>query len=217
MRAARRKNVMNASSTATGAALVLLGMFGPAWSHEVTLWPALNDKAVRLTMYLGDPGDYQPIDRIRFVELTVFDSKGTKISFLRDIESGVDNKSLTTPKLRLGDWPGGTYVAVSRYDNGFYIHDSENRAVATTKEWLPDAIDSAHYMKFSKALFHIGASSEGYDRTKAPEVRTDDRGIILVKLDHRGFYRLAVEHRAPSKYPDLYAYDDYTASLVFAR
>jgi uncharacterized GH25 family protein len=256
---------MNVVSMTIGVILVLLGMFETAaWSHDVTLWPAQNEKAVRLTMHFGDPGDYQPIDRIRFVELAVLDSKGTKISFLRDIESGADNKALTTPKLRLGDWPGGTYVAESRYDNGFYIHDSENRAVATTKEWFPDAIDSAHYMKFSKLLFHIGPSSEGYDRTighrlelipradpfaakdgtpvpvevrfdgsvlknhiveigddtaasKGPEVRTDDRGIILVKLDHKGFYRLAVDHRAPSKYLDLYAYDDYTASLVFAR
>jgi uncharacterized GH25 family protein len=255
---------MKASSMTTGAVLALLGMFDSARSQEVTLWPAQNEKAVKLTLYFGDPGDYQPIDRIRFVELAVFDSKGTKISFLRDIESGADNKSLTTPKLRLGDWPGGTYVAESRYDNGFYIHDSENRAVATTREWFPDSIDSAHYMKFSKALFHIGAATAGYDRTighrlelipradpfaakdgtpvpvevrfdgsilknhiveigddtaasKGPEVRTDDRGIILVKLDHKGFYRLAVDHRAPSRYPDLYAYDDYTASLVFAR
>ena len=89
---------MKVLSMATGAALVLLGMFGPAWSHEVTLWPAQNDKTVKLTLYFGDPGDYQPIDRIRFVELAVFDSKGTKISVLRDIESGADNKSLTTPK-----------------------------------------------------------------------------------------------------------------------
>ncbi len=244
--------------------LGLLGGSGSAWSHDVTLWPQQNEKAVKLTMHYGDPGDYQPIDRIRFVELAVFDSKGVKISFLRDIEAGADNKTLTTPKLRLGDWPQGTYLAESRYDNGFYIHDSENRAVATTKEWFPDAIDSAHYMKFSKALFHIGASSEGYDRvighrlelipradpfaakdgasipievrfdglvlkghvveigddaaaSKGPEIRTDGRGIVDVKLDHKGFYRLAVDHRATSKYPDLFAYDDYTASLVFTR
>jgi uncharacterized GH25 family protein len=255
---------MNALSATTGLSLVLLGSFGSAWSHDVTLWPAQNEKAVTLTMYYGDPGDYQPIDRIKFVELAVLDSKGTKISFLRDIERGADNKTLTTSKLRLGDWPGGTYLAESRYDNGFYIHDAENRAVATTKEWFPDAIDSAHYMKFSKALFHIGSSSAGYDRiighrlelipradpfaakdgtsvpvevrfdglilkdhsveigddtaaSKGPEVRTDDRGIIVVKLDHKGFYRLAVDHRASSKYPELFAYDDYTASLVFAR
>jgi hypothetical protein len=50
-----------------------------------------------------------------------------------------------------------------------------------------------------------------------PETKTDSRGIVQVKLDHAGFYRLAADHRAPSKYPDLFAYDDYTASLVFSR
>jgi uncharacterized GH25 family protein len=64
---------------------------------------------------------------------------------------------------------------------------------------------------------HIVEIGDDTATSKGPEVRTDDRGIILVKLDHKGFYRLAVDHRAPSKYPDLYAYDDYTASLVFAR
>lgn len=233
-------------------------------AHDVTIWPEQSGKAVTLKLHYGDPGDYGRIDKMHCVELLVLDSKGVKISFLRDIESGPDDKTLTTPKLRLGDWPGGTYLAEARYDNGFYIHDTENRAVATTKEWFPESIDSAHYMKFSKTLFRIGASGEGYDRvlghrlelipradpfaakdgtsipievwfdgaiqkdhiveigddtaaSKGPEIRTDDHGVVLVKLDHKGFYRLSVDHRAPSKYPHLFAYDDYTASLVFAR
>ncbi len=237
---------------------------GRANAHDVTLWPEQEDKSVKLKMNYGDPGDYQPIDKVRFVELLVIDSKGVKINFLRDIERGSDNKTLTTQNLRLGDWPAGTYVAESRYDNGFFIHDSENRAVATTREWFPDAIDSAHYQKFSKALFHIGGSTSGFDRiighrlelipkadpfaakegsalpvevrfdgvalkdhvveigdenaaSKGAEMRTDSRGIVLVKLDHKGFYRLAVDHRAASKYPDLFSFDDYTASLVFSR
>jgi len=235
-----------------------------AWAHDVTLWPEQTGKSVTLGMRYGDPGDYQPIDKIRVVELAVFDSRSVRIGFLRDIERGSDNKTLSTSNLRLGDWPAGTYVAASRYDNGFYIHDVENRPVATTKEWWPDAIDSAHYLKFSKALFHIGPPSAGFDRvighrleliprgdpfaakdgsllpvevrfdgvvlknhivevgddtaaSKGPELRTDSRGTVMVKLDHSGFYRLAVDHRAASKYPELFAYDDYTASLLFAR
>jgi uncharacterized GH25 family protein len=255
---------VNMKRTIPAWALVatLLGL--PALGHDITLWPEQDPKAVKLKMYYGDPGDYQPIDKVRFVELAVFDSRDVKISFLHDIERGADNKVLTTPALRLGDWPSGTYVVESRYDNGFYIHDGENRAIATTKEWFPDAIDSAHYLKFSKALFHVGASGNGFDRiighrlelipradpfaakeggslpvevrfdgavlkdhivevgdetaaSKGPELRTDARGIVLVKLDHKGFYRMAVDHRAASKYPDLFSFDDYTASLVFSR
>jgi len=237
---------------------------GTVSAHDITLWPEQDGKTVKLKIYYGDPGDYQPIEKVKFVELTVIDSKDVKISFLRDIERGADAKVLNTPPLRLGDWPSGIYVAESRYDNGFYIHDGENRAIATTKEWYPDAIDSAHYLKFSKALFHIGASGSGFDRvlghrlelipradpfsakdgasipvevrfdgavlkdhvvevgdetaaSKGPELRTDSRGIVLVKLDHKGFYRMAVDHRAAAKYPDLFSFDDYTASLVFSR
>lgn len=253
---------MKTMMVATILVSVLIG--ASALGHDITLWPDQDGKLIKLNMHFGDPGDYQPIDKVRFVELTVIDSKGVKISFLRDIERSVDTRLLTTPNLRLGDWPGGTYLVESRYDNGFYIHDGENRAIATTREWFPDAIDSAHYMKFSKALFRIGASSGGYDRTvghrlelipradpfaakdgsalpvevrfdgqvlqdhivelgddtaasKGPELRTDSKGTVLVKLDHKGFYRLAVDHRAPSRYPELFLFDDYTASLVFAR
>jgi nickel transport protein len=255
---------MNKTFVICAAALVASLSGRAALPHDITLWPEQDGKAVRLKMYFGDPGDYQPIDKVRFVELAVFDSKDVRISFVHDIERGADNKVLTTPALRLGDWPTGTYVAESRYDNGFYIHDGENRAVATTRDWFPGSIDSAHYQKFSKALFHIGPSSGGFDRvighrlelvpradpftakdgsllpvevrfdgvvlkdhsvevgdetaaSKGPELQTDAHGIVMVKLDRKGFYRMAVDHRAASKYPELFSFDDYTASLVFSR
>jgi uncharacterized GH25 family protein len=234
-------------------------------AHDVTAYPIVEGKDVRLDLYYGDPGDYQPIDKIKFVELAVYDGSGQRISFLRDIERPAsDPKKLTTPKLRLGDWPGGTCVVSGRYDNGFFIHDEENRAVSTTRDWFPSSIDSAHYRKFVKSLFHVNAPGPGYDRelghrlelipradpfasgnggtlpveirfdgkplanhllevgdqtaaSRGNEVRTNDRGIALVPLTHAGVYRLAVDHRVPSPYPELYAYDDYTASLVFER
>lgn len=236
-----------------------------AGAHDITAFPIVQGEKAKLEFRYGDPGDYQPIDKVRFVELSVFDVHGTKISFLRDI-AGVpgDAKKAATPDLRLGDWPAGTYVVSTRYDNGFYIHDGENRAIATTKEWFPSAIDSAHYQKFSKALFHVGPSSPGFDRVlghrleiipladpfalkdgaklpvevrfdgapladvvieigdeqaaaRGPRVRTDAHGLAVVPLNHQGYYRLAVDHRAVSKYPDLFSFDDYTASLVFER
>ncbi|HMA00515.1 MAG TPA: DUF4198 domain-containing protein [Steroidobacteraceae bacterium] len=235
----------------------------PAGAHDVTIWPEQSAEPVQLKLRLGDPGDYVRIDKTHCAELVVSDSKGVKIDFRRDLEA-LDDKTLGTPNLRLGDWPSGTYVVSGRYDNGLYVHDAENRAIATTKEWYPDSIDSAHYLKFSKAMFHIGASTGGFDRvvghrlefvpladpfaekgtatlpvkvlfdgmpltahivevgdetasSKGPRVTTDLNGIVQVKLDHKGWYRLAVDHRAPSKYPELFAFDDYTASLVFRR
>jgi uncharacterized GH25 family protein len=135
-----------------------------ATAHDVTILPQISGKSAGLSLYYGDPGDYGTIDKVRLVSLGVFDAKGTRISFLHDVQRGADGKVLTASALRLGDWPSGTYVVESRYDNGFFVHDAENRAISTTKEWYPDPIDSAHYRKFSKALFHIGSSTGGYDR-----------------------------------------------------
>jgi nickel transport protein len=232
-------------------------------AHDVTIWPQPSGDTFALKLHLGDPGDYARIDKMHCVELLVIDAAGVKIDFRRDLESA-DEKTLAIPRLRLGDSPAGTYLVTGRYDNGLYVHDAENRPIATTREWYPEAIDSAHYLKFSKALFHIGAPSVGYDRiighrleivpladpfvpkaggalpvkvlfdgmpvkdcpvevgdetgaSSGRQERTDASGVLRIKLDHQGFYRLSVDHRAPSKYPALYAFDDYTASLVFTR
>lgn len=245
-------------------AIALALLPASASAHDVTIFPQQNGKAVSLSLYYGDPGDYQPIEKVRLVELGVFDAKGTKISFLRDARREADGKLLTTPALRLGDWPSGTYVVESRYDNGFYVHDGENRAIATTREWYPEAIDSAHYRKFSKALFHVGPSGSGFDRivghrlelvpradpftvkdggrlpvevrfdgkalpnvtveigddtaaSRGAAAATDAQGIVAVPIDRKGYYRLAVDYREKSQFPALYDYEDYTASLVFAR
>jgi uncharacterized GH25 family protein len=246
-----------------GAALLISA--GAVQAHDVTLFPIPDKESVKLDIFYGDPGDYQPIDKVRMVELSSYDSKGVKIAFVRDVEKVAgDPKKLVTPDLRLGDFAEGTYVLAGRYDNGFYVHDGENRAVATTLEWRADVIDSAHYLKFSKSLFFIDKPSAGYDRvlghrvefvpkgdpfalkdgamlpvlllidgkpmpnykvevgddtaaSKIPGVHTDGAGMFNVPLNHKGYYRLAVDFRAKSKYPELFAYDDYTASLVFSR
>jgi len=50
---------------------------------------------------------------------------------------------------------------------------------------------------------------------RSPEQKTDSKGVVQVPVDHRGWYRLAVTCRAPSKYPGLFKFDDLNASLVF--
>src|SRR6187551_3260261 len=116
------------------ATLLMLVTTATAWGHDVTVWPDQDGKDVKLRFHYGDPGDYQPIEKVRFAELAVVDSKGVRLNFLRDIERGADNKVVGTAKLRLGDWPAGTYVVSARYDNGLYVHDTENRAIATSRE-----------------------------------------------------------------------------------
>jgi len=51
---------------------------------------------------------------------------------------------------------------------------------------------------------HIVEVGDETAASKGPELRTDSRGIVIVKLDHKGFYRMAVDHRAASKYPDCF-------------
>ncbi|MGA1579809.1 MAG: DUF4198 domain-containing protein [Luminiphilus sp.] len=61
---------------------------------------------------------------------------------------------------------------------------------------------------------HIG------DETSAqlgPDVYTDVNGVFPVRLDHAGFYRLAVDYTVNSARPELSLVDEYTASLVFRR
>jgi uncharacterized GH25 family protein len=53
--------------------------------------------------------------------------------------------------------------------------------------------------------------------TRIHSLITNAGGMVQVPLDHAGWYRLAVTHRTPSKYPDLFQEDDFTASLVFQR
>jgi len=51
-----------------------------------------NEKAVTLTMYFGDPGNYQTIDTHPLVETGSLDSRAPK-SAPRDVESGAEQTS----------------------------------------------------------------------------------------------------------------------------
>ena len=249
----------------SSATLVLCLSASVALAHDIAIFPIQDNERVRLDIFYGDPGDYQPIARVKFVELTSHDGSGTRISFVRDISVVVDDSTkLVTGNLRLGHFATGTYVISGRYDNGFYVHDYENRAISTTLEWKPDVIDSAHYQKFAKSLFFVESPGSGFDRvvghrvefvpqanpftlpdgamlpvlllvngepmadyrveigddtvaSRGPPVRTDSSGVFMVPLEHQGFYRLAVDYRTKSKYPTLFEFDDYTATLVFSR
>jgi len=45
--------------------------------------------------------------------------------------------------------------------------------------------------------------------------KTDDKGVVFVPIQRSGWYRIAVDHRVPSAYTELFADDDYTATLTF--
>ena len=57
----------------------------------------------------------------------------------------------------------------------------------------------------------------GDDRVAAigEKAKTDRTGIVLVPIRSAGWYRIAVDRRVPSHFPELFAEDDYTATLTF--
>lgn len=45
--------------------------------------------------------------------------------------------------------------------------------------------------------------------------KTDGTGIVQLPIRSAGWYRIAVDRRVPSHFPELFAEDDYTATLTF--
>ena len=64
----------------------------------------------------------------------------------------------------------------------------------------------------SNATVEIGDDKSA---ERGPEQKTDSKGVVRVRVDHRGWYRLAVTYRASSRYPGLFKFEDLNASLVF--
>lgn len=58
----------------------------------------------------------------------------------------------------------GLYVISSIYDNRFASFDAKHVAIGTTKDYRPDAVNSAHFIKFAKTLFVSGSGGPGFDR-----------------------------------------------------
>jgi nickel transport protein len=50
---------------------------------------------------------------------------------------------------------------------------------------------------------------------REPKQKTDDKGVVFVPIQRAGWYRIAVDHRVPSAYTELFTDDDYTATLTF--
>ncbi|OCC24360.1 hypothetical protein MB02_07175 [Croceicoccus estronivorus] len=238
---------------------------GLASAHDLTIYPQRQADSVLLTMFLGDPGDYQPIEQSQFIDLKFYKPKATTPVEIGPIKVDGNCARIATSSAALSDDVEGTYLISSHYDNRFAAFDANGRGYGTTKEWVRNSTDSAHFIKFAKSLFAVGRSDRSYSRVLGDRLelvpladpfgevipgrtlpvrvlfdrqplanhkvevgdaaaaslgqnyQTDSRGVVRVPVDHDGFYRIAVDMRAKSHYPDLYDWDDYTASLVFRR
>jgi len=249
----------------TAFAGVISTYAGLASAHDLTIYPRRQADSVLLTMFLGDPGDYQSIERSQFIDLKFYKPQTTTPVEIGPVKVDGDCARIATSSVALSGNVEGTYLISSHYDNRFAAFDTNGHGFGTTKEWVHDSTESAHFIKFAKSLFAIGRSDRSYGRvlgdrlelvpladpfeevipgrtlpvrvlfdhrplanhkvevgdataaSLGPDYETDSSGIVHVRVDHDGFYRIAVDMRARSHYPDLYDWDDYTASLVFRR
>src|ERR1019366_1931483 len=107
---------------------------------------------------------YEQIFTIRLLTLQAIAPDGNVISLLPTAKTVPDQLSLIASLHRAESRNEGIWTFSSTYDNGFYIHTADGRAIATTLADYPSAADSAHYFKFSKGLLHLGQPHQGYDR-----------------------------------------------------
>lgn len=133
-------------------------------AHEVTLFPQAGDHSIQVVARYGDPDHYEEIARIKLMTLDAIDPAQHAYSLLDSAQESGDRLSLLAAAPAAANPAGGVWIFASTYDNGFFVHDAGGHAIATTLANYPQARDSAHYFKFSKALLPSGGSSAGYDR-----------------------------------------------------
>ncbi len=254
---------VNAIMKKNSVLVVLLFVASQLYAHEVTLFPSSAGQNLLITARYGDPGEYEKIAQIKLLTLDAISPLQHRYSLLNAVSESSDFLTLQTQLALPAAEPEGAWVLASTYDNGFFVHDANGKAHATTLADYPLARDSAHYFKFSKSLWMRGARSFGYDRiighrlelvplsdpfdssskdlllqvlyqgrplpgaeveigddrtaARSAPLISDQRGQLRIPLDYTGWYRLAVTHRSPSRYPELFTEDDLTASLVFQR
>ena len=130
--------------TALAAATVLLAL--PAQAHDVVIVPEANQLRVRL----GHPGDWQPVDPEKLLELQTMQDAQTATELHSQIKrQGLDFVVKQKPMAQ-------AQLAAARYDNGLWL---ELPAVGSAKpQWrnasrfmLPNATGGMASVKYAKA------------------------------------------------------------------
>ncbi|NQE61445.1 DUF4198 domain-containing protein [Caulobacter sp. RHG1] len=144
---------------------ICLALVAPAaaWSHDLTIFPRVSSNALTLRLHLGDPGAYQPIEPVQLVRMQLIAPDGEVSEHRADVVRDTPDQTLASAKLPRPIRPG-LHMIASVYDNRFATFDAKDVAIGTTKDWRPDAVDSAHFIKFAKTLFISGKSGPGFDR-----------------------------------------------------
>jgi len=182
-------------------------------AHEVTLFPQDEAGVLHVTARYGDPEAYEEIARIKLLTLDAIDPLGAHHSLLTVTTPASDGKSLQSAFSLPASLPSGSWILSSHYDNGFFVHDAEGHALATTLEEFPAARDSAHYFKFSKALWRVGHNAAGYDRILGDRLELIPRSDPYSKTSSELLVEIRFEGQ-PLSQAEIEVGDDTTASRI---
>ncbi len=125
--------------------LFTLVAFASAGAHDLVL---LLRSPGELVIKFGHPGEYEPADLHKLLELNAYPVGSEKpVSLLAEKPQHDDaNWKLTA----LGGKPVG--MVTGQYDNGYWVGISEDTYYNTSKLYLPEGKHSGEFFKFGKGL-----------------------------------------------------------------
>jgi nickel transport protein len=140
---------MHKSYFKCGLVFVLTSAFS-AYAHDVALFPSSDGK---LIVRYGHPGDWQPTDKERLLEVKMFQTalpaaKLTSKLIKKDLELITESKAVSN---------NTAAIAAARYDNGLWVttvgEDGKDLWHNSSKAMMPASKNSLLSLKYAKGLF----------------------------------------------------------------
>jgi nickel transport protein len=120
----------------------------PAQAHDVVLLLRSPDA---LTIKFGHPGEYEPADLNKLIELKAYAAgSGKGVSLLDDKpkKAGMNWKLPGLEKLA----GGPVALVTAQYDNGYWVGVSKDKFYNTSKLHIPKGQHAGYFFKFSKGF-----------------------------------------------------------------
>ncbi len=141
--------------------LLLACLLAPlaGFSHDITLFPQVNGRSVRIAGKYGHPGDYSAAVAAKLIELDAISPSGQKSPWVSRVK--LEDGVLVASEDQLSP---GTWVFSARYDNGYYVKDAAGRFINTSKQEVPKVTQSMHIVKYAKSIVAVDTPSGSYKR-----------------------------------------------------
>jgi uncharacterized GH25 family protein len=174
-------------------------------AHDLVLIPAADG---RVTVRYGHPGDWQPIDDGKVVDIATIAPDGVRSELRGQLaKRGLDriaSSALTHRK------PGQAFMIAGRYDNGLWSHmpargDAKGKVINASRLMLPDAEFISTNLKYGKGVFLVANDSTVYKLRVGhlleliPQVNPatlgpDDKLPVLLLLDGKPLQGAGIEN-----------------------